>query len=289
MTPDLVDKDAEAAYRRGLEKALAAGYDVLAVGGPSLDAVQASVTALEECPLFNAGLGAAYNRDGEHELEAAIMDGKSRAAGSVAGLRHVRNPVALARLVMAKTGHVMMVGAGAEDFALAQGLSPVANTFFDTPTALAVFRRERDAVGAPDPRGGTVGAVALDRWGNLAAATSTGGTVGKLPGRVGDAPLVGSGTYADNRTCAVSCTGLGEYFIRALVAHDVSARIAYLGLSLPQAAQAGLDQVGALGGGGGLVSIDAEGKVAMPFTTRSMFRGYRLNDQPAVIKLFEAE
>jgi len=290
VTAERVAGAGEQAYRRGLEKALAAGYEILAKGGSSLDAVQAAVTAMEEDPLYNAGVGATVNRDGVHELDAAIMDGKTLAAGSVAGLRHVRNPVALARMVMERSAHVMLIGQGAEAFAAAQGMTPVANAYFRTPAVWEIYRRTKakDAQRCPAPRD-TVGAVALDQQGNLASATSTGGTLNKLPGRVGDAPLIGIGTYADNRTCAVSCTGWGEFFIRTVVAYDVSAQMAYRAAPLAEAAQASLDKARRLGGDGGLIGIDGKGNLTVNFNTKGMFRAYRLNNGPAVIKLFGTE
>ena len=289
VTPARVAQAGEAAYRKGLERALAAGYAILEQGGASLDAVQAAVMVLEDEPLFNAGVGATCNRDGVHELDAAIMDGKSLAAGAVAGLRHVRNPVALARLVMARTPHALLIGEGAEAFAAAQGLTPVANAYFSTPATLEAYRKLQ-AGEAPGPEPltprDTVGAVALDQQGNLASATSTGGMLNKLPGRVGDSPIIGAGTYADNRTCAVSCTGWGEFFIRTVAAYDVSAQIGYLGTPLAKAAQATLDKGRALGGDGGIIAIDAQGVIAMPFNSAGMFRGYHLSSGPAVVKLF---
>lgn len=292
VTPARVAAVGEQAYRAGLEQALAAGYAILAKGGSSLDAVQAAVTAMEENPLFNAGLGATLTADGTHELDAAIMDGKTLAAGSVAGLQHVKSPVALARRVMEKTPHVMMIGAGAEAFAKAQGMALVANGSFTTPANLEALRRlrakDKTRTELLTPKD-TVGAVALDQQGNLASATSTGGMLNKLPGRVGDAPLIGIGTYADNRTCAVSCTGWGEFFIRTVVAYDISAQMAYLGAPLAQAAQASLDKAMKLGGDGGLIALDAKGHLAMPFNTKGMFRAYKMSERPVYVALFGNE
>ena len=288
VTPARVAQAGEPAYRQALEKALAAGYGILEQGGSSLDAVQVAVAALEDDPLFNAGLGATFNRDGVHELDAAIMDGRTLAAGAVAGLQHVRNPIALARLVLERSPHVLLVGAGAESFALAQGLAPVPNGYFTTPASLEAYRKAKGAA-QPDPAPmtrDTVGAVALDRHGNLAAATSTGGMLNKLPGRVGDSPLIGAGTYADNRSCAVSCTGWGEFFMRTVAAHDLAARICYRGEPLDQAARATLAKAKALGGEGGLIAMDARGAIAMPFDSPGMFRAYRLGHGPSVVKLF---
>jgi len=286
ITAARIGPEAEKAYRAGLEKALAAGYAVLDKGGPALDAVEAAVRSMEENPLFNAGVGATITRDGTHELDAAIMDGRTLRAGSVAGIQHVRSPVGLARLVMEKTPHVMLIGEGAEAFAKAQGLEPVPNTHFRTASQWESFRKLKEREKAKPTTKDTVGAVALDRHGNLASATSTGGMLDKLPGRVGDAPLIGVGTYADNRTCAVSCTGWGEFFIRTVVAYDTSARMAYLGAPLEKAAAAALDTALKLGGGGGLVAMDAAGRVTQPFNTPGMFRAVRMSDGRSSVALF---
>jgi isoaspartyl peptidase/L-asparaginase-like protein (Ntn-hydrolase superfamily) len=254
------------AYVAALERVLEAGYSVLAQGGTSLDAVTAAVVALEDDPLFNAGRGAVYNADGEHELDASIMDGASLRAGAVAAVRRIRNPVLAARAVMEKSSHVLLAGRGAERFAREHGISLATPSYFHTDERLRALRKGLKA------HHGTVGAVALDRRGNLAAATSTGGYTGKLAGRVGDSPVIGAGTYADNATCAVSGTGLGEAFIRAALAHEVSARMRLAGEPLQKAARAALVQVARLGGDGGLVAVDRRGNIAMPFNSEGMFR-----------------
>jgi len=253
-------------YRKALGEALEAGSTVLQNGGTALDAVTAAVVAMEDSPLFNAGRGAVYNADGRHELDAAIMDGKRLRAGAVACVERIRNPVLAARAVMEHSRHVLLAGKGAERFAGKQGLKMVNQKYFGTAARLEALRRNLQS------HHGTVGAVALDRDGNLAAATSTGGYTGKLPGRIGDSPLVGAGTYADNRACAVSGTGLGEAFIRALVAYDVAARVRYRRESLASAARAALASVARLGGDGGLVAVDRRGNVAMPFNSQGMYR-----------------
>ena len=266
----------EKRYRAGLERALKRGHDVLAHGGTSLDAVTAAVVALEDSPLFNAGRGAVFNAKGDHELDAAVMDGAQRRAGAVAAVRRAKNPVLLARAVMEKTRHVMLAGREADVFARKAGLEIVEPDYFSTPARRAALERARARPVAPKSaadRHGTVGAVALDAHGNLAAATYTGGFTNKLPGRVGDTPVIGAGTYADNRACAVSGTGDGEYFIRAVLASNVAARMRYLRESLDEAAQAALDEMAALGGTGGLVAVDAQGNIAMPFNTEGMYRG----------------
>lgn len=278
----------EKACRTGLEAALKAGYAVLESGGSSLDAVEAAVRVLEDDPSFNAGKGAVLTAEGQAELDAAIMDGRKQAAGSVAGLRHIRNPISLARKVMERSPHVMLIGDGAEAFARTQGLAFVAPDYFITPQRREAWRKAKAKAEGGDPKG-TVGAVALDQQGNLAAATSTGGMMMKRWGRVGDAPLIGAGTWADNATCAVSCTGWGEFFIRTAVAHDIAARMAYGGAKLEGAAQASLDKAKALGGDGGLIALDVQGHLTLPFNTQGMFRGFRMSDGRQAVKVFGDE
>jgi L-asparaginase / beta-aspartyl-peptidase len=264
----------EKQYCAALAAALRNGYAVLENGGSSMDAVTAAVVALEDSPLFNAGRGATLNAAGEHELDASVMDGATGKAGAVAGVRRIKNPVLAARAVMESTAHVMLAGAAADRYAGTAGLVLVSQRYFSTPERARALRRARAhaATRAAD-RHGTVGAVALDRSGNLAAATSTGGYTNKMAGRVGDSPIVGAGTYADNATCAVSTTGIGEYFIRAVAAYDVAARMRYRGDSLAVAARRALARVVALGGDGGLIAVDRAGKVAMPFVSEGMYRG----------------
>jgi len=233
----------------------------------AMDAVIAAVTILEDSPLFNAGRGSCFNADGEIEMDAAVMDGEDLRAGAVAAVRRIRNPVLAARLVMEKTRHVLLAADGAERFASKHGLHLEDPSYFATEARRAALQRNLKN------HHGTVGAVALDADGNLAAATSTGGYTGKLPGRIGDSPLIGAGTYADNRACAVSGTGLGEAFIRAAVAYDMAARMRYRGVSLAAAASAALRNVKQLGGDGGLIALDRRGNVAMPFNSEGMYRG----------------
>jgi L-asparaginase / beta-aspartyl-peptidase len=270
----------EQRYRAGLEAALDGGYEVLARGGASLDAVAVAVRILEDDPSFNAGRGAALTRDGAAELDAAIMEGRQLRAGAVASVRHVRNPVDLARRVMEKSRHVLLVGSGAEEFALEEGFTLVPNHYFRTPERLEQLESEQRGERVSDlvpPRSqGTVGAVARDAAGNLAAATSTGGLTNKRPGRVGDSPIIGAGTYARNGVAAVSATGHGEYFIRAVAAHHVCAAVQFRGLTLGQAVHELLRQVlPALGGDGGLIAVGADGEIVMDFSTEGMFRGAR--------------
>jgi beta-aspartyl-peptidase (threonine type) len=268
----------ERAYAEGLNAALDAGYAVLEHGGASLDAAIAAVCVLEDNPLFNAGCGAVLTRDGAAELDASVMDGATLKAGAVTGLKHVKNPVALARRVMDHSPHVMLVGAGAEEFARLQGIELVSNEYFRTPVRQQQLHRllggssekENDLVAF-----GTVGAVALDSGGNVAAATSTGGMTGKRWGRVGDSPIIGAGTYASNASCAVSATGHGEYFIRSVVAHDICAQVEYLKLPLAQAVANVLGKMKALGGNGGVIAIDPAGSIVLDFNSDGMFRGQR--------------
>lgn len=279
MPRHLLTPARETQYRAGLEAALDAGYAVLEHGGSSLDAVGMAVRLLEDDPLFNAGHGAALTRDGTAELDAAIMDGRQQRAGAVACVRHVRNPIDLARRVMEQSHHVLLVGSGAEEFALEQGLRPVPNEYFHTRERrqqLETVRggqRVSELISAPT---GTVGAVALDREGNLAAATSTGGMTNKRPGRVGDTPIIGAGTYAKNGVCAVSATGHGEYFIRAVAAYHICSAVEYRGLTLEAAAREMLHAIiMGLGGTGGVIAVDPRGAVVMDFSSEGMFRGAR--------------
>jgi beta-aspartyl-peptidase (threonine type) len=269
----------EAEYRAGLEAALSEGYAVLARSGASLDAVVAAVRVLEDNPLFNAGRGAVLNRDGVAELDASLMDGRTLAAGAVTGLRQVKSPIELARLVMEKSPHVMLVGAGAEEFAKTQGVEMVPNEYFRTPARQRQLERSlRGAVSRENELEafGTVGAVALDLAGNLAAATSTGGMTGKRWGRVGDSPIIGAGTYANNDSCAVSATGHGEYFIRTVVAHDICAQVEYLRIPLAQAVDQVLNgRMKRLGGNGGVIAIDRRGEIVLDFNSEGMFRGVK--------------
>src|SRR5439155_7744793 len=244
-------------------------------GGSSLDAVEAAVRVLEDNPLFNAGKGAVFTHEGTNELDASIMDGRTLKAGAVAGLQHIRNPISLARLVMEKSPHVMLDGEGAEAFAKEMGMPFVAQKYFYTDERWQALQKVKSSPGpvSDKEKHGTVGAAALDKQGNLAAATSTGGMTNKKFGRIGDSPIIGAGTYANNRTCAVSCTGDGEYFIREVVAHDVAALMEYKPMALKEAAQAPIDKVGKLGGTGGLIAIETDGNFAPPFNTAGLYRG----------------
>jgi isoaspartyl peptidase/L-asparaginase-like protein (Ntn-hydrolase superfamily) len=276
------------ARRRECAEALGAiarrAVDALRAGASALDVVEQAVVDLEEAPFFNAGHGAVLNANGEVELDAAIMDGRDRAAGAVAGVTRARNPIRLARAVMARSEHVMLIGEGADAFAAECGLEIVDPAWFirdERRVQLANARAEGRITLDHDERyesvervSGTVGAVALDRDGHLAAATSTGGMTNKRPGRVGDAPLIGCGTFADDASCAVSATGHGEYYIRRVLAHDVAARIAYRGEGLIEATEGALAEVGAMGGAGGLIAVDRAGRVALPFNSPGMYRAW---------------
>ena len=257
----------ERRYRDALTEALRAGYSVLERGGSSVHAVVMAVVALEDSPLFNAGRGAVLNAAGEHELDAAVMDGATVRAGGVAAVKRVRNPILAARAVMERTPHVLLAGDAADRFARKHGLKVEAPEYFQTAQRWSALKRNLQG------HHGTVGAVALDRFGNLAAATSTGGYTNKMAGRVGDSPLVGAGLYAENATCAVSTTGYGEAFIRAVVAYDVAARMRYRGETLAWAARRALDRIVALGSEGGLIAIDRTGRIVMPFVSEGMYRG----------------
>lgn len=259
-------KASQTRYHAGLERALDAGYQVLKNGGSSLDAVCAAVVVMEDSPLFNAGRGACYNAEEKHELDASVMEGATLRAGAVAAVTRTRNPVLAARAVMEKSRHVMLVGRAADRFAAQNGLRMEKPAYFATASRLAALREKR--IG----HHGTVGAVALDANGNLAAATSTGGYTGKMAGRVGDSPIIGAGTYADNRACAVSGTGLGEAFMRGVLSYDIAARIRYLGERLDKAADAAIANLSRLKGDGGLIALDRDGNIVMPFNSEGMYR-----------------
>ncbi|SHK69911.1 isoaspartyl peptidase/L-asparaginase family protein [Hymenobacter psychrotolerans] len=301
ISRQLMTTDKEQAYQAALLQSLEAGHTILREGGAALDAVEAAVRSLEDCPLFNAGRGAVFTHEGHHEMDAAIMDGRNRAAGAVAGARAVQNPIRAARLVMEKTDHVLLAYPGADELAREHGLPLQPAEYFFTQQrydqlqeALQEGRMRLDhsepvpmTTTAPiaepgafptseDPKKkmGTVGAVARDQHGNLAAATSTGGMTNKRYSRIGDSPIIGAGTFADNRTCAISCTGHGEFFLRALAAHDISCLMEYRGLSLTEACRIVVhDKLAPIGGEGGLVAVDAAGNIALPFNSEGMYRG----------------
>jgi len=275
MTPEK-----EKAIRADLERALRSGYDALKAGAPAMDAVTRAITILEDSPLFNAGKGAVFNHDGKNELDAAVMDGATLRAGAIANVHRVKNPVLLARAVMEKSRHVMLVGDGAEEFAREAGIELVDPKYFYTEERWQQLQKafkeeqQKSVDPAKTPHHGTVGAVALDQKGNLAAGTSTGGMTNKRYGRVGDSPIIGAGTYADTR-CAVSATGWGEFYIRATAARDICARIELRGDSVKKAAdEVVLGVIPKLGGDGGVIALDAQGNFATPFNSQGMFRGW---------------
>nr|WP_225540753.1 isoaspartyl peptidase/L-asparaginase [Xanthomonas sp. XNM01] len=288
--------DEEAAARQALEAALRAGHARLQAGAPALDAVTAAIAVLEDAPQFNAGRGAVFTHDGKNELDASLMDGASGRAGAVAGVHRVKNPITLARAVMERSRHVMMVGGGAEAFAREQGVALVDPSYFRTEKRwqqLQQALREEASGQARAERAldyfGTVGALALDAQGHLAAGTSTGGMTNKRYGRVGDSPIIGAGTWADAR-CAVSGTGWGEYYIRAAAAHDICARVAYQGIPLQRAADRVINRaIPAAGGDGGAIALGADGSVAFPFNTEGMYRGWIGADGVPHVAVFAGE
>ena len=296
----------EKAYRAKLSEAVEAGYSVLEKGGESLDAVTAAITVLEKSEFFNAGRGAVYTYDGGHELDASIMDGRNRQAGAVAGVKHVESPIKLARLVMDNSVHVMLSGQGAEEFAKEQGIELIENNIFDTKHRYDALLKAKDKLDKAKAttksyqaahnalpnnfKMGTVGAVALDKNGNLAAGTSTGGMTAKRYGRVGDAPVIGAGTFAENESCAVSATGHGEYFIRYNVASDICARVKYQGSTISQAGDEVINKVlKPIGGTGGVIIIDTQGNISLPFNTSGMYRASKSNTQATYVGIFKGE
>lgn len=275
-------------YEQGLQDALQAGYSVLQGGGSAVDAVQAAVVSLEDFPLFNAGRGSVFNNAGGHEMDASIMDGSNLMAGAVSGISHVKNPVLLARTIMDKSEHVLLCGQGAEQFARQQGLQFEDDAYFYVQHRYEQWQQalKEDSISLDhnDKKFGTVGAVALDANGNLAAATSTGGMTNKKFGRMGDSPIIGAGTYANNNTCAISCTGHGELFIRSVVAYDISCLMEYKGLSLREACDVVVhDKLVKIHGEGGLVALDKHGNIELPFNSEGMYRGYATETERKVM------
>lgn len=294
-------REKEKDYHQKLKEALQTGYNVLKAGGSSLDAVEAAIKVMEDSPLFNAGKGAVFTAQGKNELDASIMEGRTLNAGAVAGVKHIKNPISLARKVMEVSPHVMLTGQGAERFALKQKFQLVDQHYFYTQRrwqSLQRIKKRQREKNSPSPLArnsisirsywGTVGAAALDKMGNLAAGTSTGGMTNKRYGRVGDSPIIGAGTYANNKTCAVSATGHGEFFIRRVVCYDISALMEYKGLSLKEAAElVVMEKLVKMKGTGGVIAIDHKGNVAMPFNTAGMYRGYVKGDGNIVTKIYQ--
>jgi beta-aspartyl-peptidase (threonine type) len=283
--------ETELAYRSGLDQALAVGYAVLESGGGSVDAVAAAVVVLEDNPLFNAGRGAVFTLEGRNELDASIMEGSTLKAGAVCGLTQIKNPIELAKAVMQRSEHVMLAAGGAEEFARSLGIEFVPQSYFYTAARWKQLERIRGGDTSLSAltisHVGTVGAVALDTQGHLAAATSTGGMTGKRYKRIGDSPIIGAGTYADDRSCAVSATGHGEVFIRAAVAHDICSRMRFGGRSLLQAVrEVVLQELPAMQGEGGVISIDAAGEIAMEFNSEGMFRASRRAGEAPLVAIY---
>ncbi|MBQ4836883.1 isoaspartyl peptidase/L-asparaginase family protein [Pseudoalteromonas luteoviolacea] len=294
----------EQAYRAKLQEAVEAGYQILNQGGDSLDAITRAINILEDSPFFNAGKGAVYTYDGHHELDASIMDGKNRQAGAVSGVMHVKNPINLAREIMDNSVHVMLSGKGAETFAKQQGLELVNSQYFNTPHRYESLLRAKEKLKQQESgtkgyqamhkalpqafKMGTVGAVALDKNGNLAAGTSTGGMTAKRYGRIGDSPIIGAGTFADNASCAVSATGHGEYFIRYNVAADICARVSYQNISIEKAGKEVIfGPMYKAGGTGGVIIVDKKGNISMPFNTKGMYRASKSSHTPTYVGIFK--
>ena len=284
ITRENMSTEKEAEYISKLTAAIKTGYAILEIGGSSIDAVEATIKVMEDSPLFNAGKGAVFTGAGTNELDASIMDGATLQAGAVAGVKTVKNPISAARKVMEKTWHVLLAGEGADAFAKEQELDIVDNSYFHTEHRFKSLIKAKEK---EIEKHGTVGCVALDKKGNLAAGTSTGGLTNKRWGRVGDSPIIGAGTYASNKTCAVSGTGQGEYFIRGSVAFDIAAQMDYEKKSVQTAAQAVIDKLTERGGTGGVIVMDSKGNIAMSFNTEGMYRGFYLNDGELNVKIYK--
>lgn len=297
ITRHLMTPEREQQYVSALKSALAAGYDLLAAGKTAIEAVEATVVSLEDCDLFNAGKGSVFNRTGQHEMDAAIMCGRTLNAGAVSGVKNVKNPIKLTRCILENSDHVFLCQHGAEDFARNHNLEFEPDSYFFTQQRYEQWQEVRDSDifmldHTEDPKSekkfGTVGAVALDSFGNLAAATSTGGMTNKNFNRIGDSPIIGAGTYANNNTCAISCTGHGEYFIRAVVAHDIACLMEYKNMSLQEASELVVNKkLVEFGGEGGLIAIDRQGNIALPFNSEGMYRASQSKDQPAFIGIYK--
>ena len=303
ITPAIMNKEQENQYTEGLKEALDKGYEILQHGGSSLDAVVAAICVMEDNPIFNAGRGAVFTKKGLNEMDAALMDGSILAAGAVAGVRNIKNPIKLAREVMLHSGHVFLSGSGAGEFALSQGIEMAPDKYFFNQSRYDQWLEIRDTnftqldhkgdnlkgetVPNTGHKFGTVGAVACDQFGNIAAGTSTGGMTNKRFGRIGDSPVIGAGTYANNRTCAISCTGHGEPFLRACVAHDISCLIEYKGLSLQEACAVVIkDKLVKMGGEGGLIAVNALGEYDFCFNSAGMYRGMRNSEGKQLVAFY---
>jgi len=302
ITPAMMNKEQEAQYTIGLKEALDKGYDILKSGGASLDAVEAAIISMENNPIFNAGRGSVFTKKGLNEMDAAIMNGFDLGAGAVAGVRNVKNPIKLAKEIMLHSGHVFLSGGGAGEFALSRGIEMAHDDYFFNKARYDQWVKIRDSNFTqldheddnlkgpekdPEYKFGTVGAVACDEKGNIAAGTSTGGMTNKRFGRIGDSPVIGAGTYANNNTCAISCTGHGEFFLRAVVAYDVSCLMEYRGLSLTDACNTVIkDKLVKLGGEGGLIAVDAKGNYDFCFNSAGMYRGVRNSEGKELVAFY---
>lgn len=284
ITPERIDSATAKAYRDTLKLALDKGYEILSNGGSSIDAVEACLNILEDCSMFNAGRGSVYNSKAQQEMDASIMDGRTLNTGAVAGVRRIKNPISAARLVMDSSKHVMLAGAGAETLAIQYGLSMEDSSYFYNP---AGYDRIQEQI--KKDKHGTVGAVALDKNGNIAAATSTGGMFNKKWNRIGDSPIIGAGTYANNQNVGISCTGTGEYFIRTVAAHSVAMHWTYEGEALNASMAKVLKEIKTLGGEGGMIGLDKYGQLAYSFNTPGMFRAYKHSSEGQYIALFGQE
>ena len=291
MSKSAMNEEQQEAYKSKLNEALILGQKLLKEGNTATDVVVRVVEVLENSPLFNAGKGAVFTHDGINELDASIMEGKTLNAGAVAGVRDVKNPIKAAREVMENSAHVLLSGEGASEFAKEQGLEIVKNKYFFTESRYQSLKRlqKRERERTEKDNTGTVGCAVLDTYGNICAGTSTGGMTNKKYGRIGDSPVIGAGTYANNKTCAVSCTGHGEYYIRLGFARDISALMEYQNMSVEEACAEEIRKLGELGGTGGVIGIDSEGNVAMEFNTSGMFRGYIKSSGDKEIAIFEKE
>jgi beta-aspartyl-peptidase (threonine type) len=289
MDKDKMSTEVQNEYIAVLDQALRIGDSVLANGGTYLDAIEKTIVILEDSPLFNAGKGAVFTHEGLVELDASVMEGKTLKAGAIAGVRDIKNPIRVARTVMEKSEHVLLTGTGASQFAKEQGFQPVENSYFYTDKRLKslqeLLKKEREAT--TNDKHGTVGCVALDSYGNIAAGTSTGGMMNKKYGRVGDSPIIGAGTYANNETGAFSCTGHGEYYIRLGFSRDISALMEYKKLSLQQACQEEIRKLTEMGGTGGVIGIDRKGNISMEFNTSGMFRGFIKSNGEKGVDIFK--
>ena len=277
----------ELAYKLKLEEAINAGYNILEKNGSSKDAVEETIKILENSELFNAGKGSVLSNKGVVEMDASIMNGQSLNAGAISGIKTIKNPISAARLVMEKSEHVFLSGEGAEEFAKLQGLDIIDNEYFITETRLKSLLNAKKRDSIKDNKFGTVGCVAIDKFGNITSGTSTGGMTNKKWNRIGDVPIIGAGTYANNNTCGISSTGWGEYFIRNVVAYDISSQIEYKKISIDLAAKNTLKKVKDLGGNGGVIGIDKNGNILMDFNTEGMYRGYKKSDGESEISIYK--